>query len=1104
MLYATYNPQELEPAILTHWQSAKIIDKWRKKNENGQKFYFLDGPPYTSGKFHLGHAWNYALKDICLRYKRSRGFNVWDRNGFDVHGLPTEHKVMDKHGLKTKDDIQKFGVDRFVVECEKFCLEMADVMTKDLERMGVTVRIDNPYMALKTEFIEGEWALIKKAYQDGRMYLGKKSMTWCGNCETALAKHELEYQSVTDKSVFVKLLVQGAETHKKGKGRSKDKGKGKNKEDEFLIVWTTTPWTIAYNLAVMAHPEIDYVKAKVGKEIWILAKVLAAPMITGVAGKKFKIIEEFKGKKLKGIKYLHPFADTLSSLYHNIETKHKKAFTVVLSSQYVDTTAGTGLVHCAPGCGPEDFEVGQENNLPPFNNVSDAGFYPGGRGEEGGEMGEFSGYHTQNDNEKFINALDRRQALIATTDVEHEYPHCWRCHKPVIFKTTDQWFFKVEDLREKILDGNKNVHWVPDTALHAYEAWIRSLKDNSISRQRYWGTPLPIWKCQKCEMFKVVGSRKEIKDHGGKVPDNLHLPWIDAVELSCACTGKMRRVPDVIDVWVDAGTTSWNCLDNDPKLLKQLYPADLILEAKEQTRLWFSMLSICSYLYLGKNAFRNVYVYGMLNDIEGRKMSKSLGNIISPYELIDKHGVDVLRYYMCSNNAGQDINFSWEECAQKHKHLNILWNIHKLLISLAKENKINPYRLDSKRIHNVLDMEEKYIISKLHSTIQNVTELFEAYRIDETIAPLEELFLELSRTYIQMIRDKSSMGEEEEKELCIFIIGEVLLKTLKMFSIICPFMSEAIYLNLREEFAGKEGKKEGLKEEKGLKEESINFVAWPVADKARINPGLEHNVKIAQEIIQGALNCRERAKLGLRWPVKEVLVETRSEEVKKAVAELQAVLQKQLNAKAVKVVEKVPGVKLTLRPEFGKIGPVYGDLSPVIVTRLKVDSPETVLSHLEKENVYAFRLEGPEGMKERMKERMKEGMVEVKINRDMVKIERVIPPPLFGSEIGRGVVYVNAERTEELDGEGYVRELTRHIQQLRKEAGLEKLDRINLFLLVSPMMKGRVERWKLEMEQKVGAEKMEISLSEPSKRYFKEHQEFSIKEERVGVWMEKV
>ncbi len=1070
MLIPTSDFKELEPAILRYWKTNNILNKWRRKNEQGEKFYFLDGPPYTSGKFHLGHAWNYALKDICLRYKRSRGFNVWDRNGFDVHGLPTEHKVMDKYGLKTKDDIQKFGVDKFVAECEKFCVEMAEVMTRDLERMGISVRITNPYMALKTEFIEGEWALIKKAHQDERLYLGKKSMTWCGNCETALAKHELEYQNVKDKSIFVKFPLKS-----KGKDKSRDKEKNKdnkndNKSDEYLIIWTTTPWTIAYNLAVMAHPEIDYVKAQVGKEVWILAKSLAGSMIKGVAGKNFKVIEEFKGKKLAGRSYEHPFHSSLAASYDPISRKHQRAFTVVLSSQYVDTSAGTGLVHCAPGCGPEDFEVGQKYGLPPFNTVTDDGFYPA-------EMGEFSHWHTQRDNEKFIEALEQRKVLIATTDVVHDYPHCWRCHQPVIFKTTDQWFFKVEDLREKILEENKKVHWVPDTALHAYEAWIRNLKDNSISRQRYWGTPLPIWKCRKCEMVKVISSRKEIKAQGGKVPENLHLPWIDAVELTCACTGKMKRVPDVIDVWVDAGTVSWNCLDNDQKLLNQWYPADLILEAKEQTRLWFSMLSICSYLYLNKKAFQNVYVYGLLNDIEGRKMSKSLGNIISPYELIDKYGVDVLRYYMGQNNAGQDINFSWEECGQKQRHLNILWHIHKLLINLAKENKVNPYRLEARRILNVLDVEEKYIFSKLHSTIQKVTDLFEAYRIDETIAPLEELFLELSRTYIQMVRDKSSIGEEEEKELCIFTIGEVLLKTLRMFSIICPFISEAIYLNLRKEF--------GLKD--GLKEESINFLPWPAVDKSKIHPGLEDNVQIAQEIIQAALHGRERAKLGLRWPVQEVLVETRSGEVKKAVHELQTVLQKQLNAKSVTVVEKVPGVKLTIKPVYGKIGPLYGDLSPVIVTRLKVDSPETVLSHLEKEKVYAFRLDGRE----------------VKINRDMVDIERVIPPPFFGSEIRNGVVYINAERTEELEGEGYVRELTRHIQQMRKDAGLEKLDRINLFLLVSPMMKLKVERWKLEVEERVGAETMKVSLTEPTKRYFQHQGEFSIKEEKMKVWMEK-
>ena len=1041
MRFPAYNFKELEPKIIEFWKSQKVVEKRQKKNVKGEKFYFLDGPPYTSGKFHLGHAWNYALKDIGLRYKRSRGFNVWNRNGFDVHGLPTEHKVMDKYKLVTKEDIQKFGLAKFTKECQKFCLEMADIMTKDLERMGITVRKKNPYMALTTEFMEGEWALIKKAYEDKRLYYGEKVLTWCQHCETAVAKHECEYETVKDKSIFVKFPVKG-------------------KSNEFLIIWTTTPWTIPFNLAVMVGPNIDYVKVEVEGEKWILARALAGVVIQAVIGKSMKVLEEFKGKKLEGLEYVHPFAELLPH-YARLKKDHPKVHTVILSEEFVDTSAGTGLVHSAPGCGPEDQEACKPYNIPPFNTLTENGYFPP-------EMGKFAGLRAKVNDDTFTQALDKAGVLLATTEVEHEYPHCWRCHKPVVFRITFQWFFKVEDLRQKILDGNQRVHWVPDTANNAYESWIRNLKDNAISRQRYWGTPLPIWKCEKCGNVKVIGSRKEIEQAGGKVPRNIHIPWIDKVKLSCSCGRTMHRIPDVIDVWVDAGTTSWNCLDNDPKLLQELYPADFIMEAKEQTRLWFSMLSICSYIYRGENAFKNVYVYGMLNDIDGRKMSKSLGNIISPYELIDKHGVDVLRYYMCQNHAGQDINFSWEECVTKARYLHILWNIHILLINLAKENTCNPFKLKAGKKQT--GVEERYILSKLHSTIKTVTEKFEAYQLDQTIAPLEELFLELSRTYIQMVRDKSSIGSDRDKKACMATITQVLVECLKMFNIICPFITEAIYQNLREEF--------------GLKQVSITHFSWPACDPSHVDATLEQHVQNAGAIIRAALNAREKAKLGLRWPVKEIVIMSRDEEIADTVAALRNVLGTQTNAREVVIVDHLPELEVQLQPNPGAIGSAYGGLTPGIIAHLASVPAGEVQKKITQENKYTFELKGNT----------------IQISQEMVNFTHTVPENYQESAFSQGFVYVNVERTEELESEGYAREIMRQIQNLRKKVGLEKSDRIRVVLKVPAGMK--LEKFVDDIKEKVGAVALEISAAEP-RQVFATTDSFSVKQQAFKVWFEK-
>jgi isoleucyl-tRNA synthetase len=1050
MKYPMYNHQELEADILKFWKTNKIVDKLKKKNEKGKAWSFLQGPPYTSGKIHLGTAWNTSLKDIALRYKRSQGFNVWDRNGFDVHGLPTAHKVMAKHNLKTKDDIEKFGLGKFITECKQYCLEMADLMAKDFQRIGVTLDYSDSYMALKNEYMEGEWWMVKKAWEKKRLYLGEKVMTWCGDCETAVAKHECEYENVNEKSIFVKFPIKG-------------------KKNEFLIIWTTTPWTIPFNLGIMAGPKLDYVKVEVtGGEKWILAKALAGMVVQSVADKKMKVLEEFKGKELEGLEYTHPFEDDFP-IYSELKKDHPNVHTVILSELYVDVSAGTGLVHTAPGSGPEDQIACKPYDIPPYNTLTEGGEFAEG-------TGKFSGLKAKQDDQKVIDELKNVGALVAITKVEHDYPHCWRCHKPVLFRPTKQWFFKIEDIREKMIKENSKVNWVPKT--QAFDAWTAHLRDNSVTRQRYWGTPVPIWKCSNsdCEETEVIGSIKELKQKCGKVPKDLHIPWIDECVWKCKkCKGTLKRIPDILDVWIDAGTASWNCFyyPQTEKNMKTLFPADLILEATEQVRLWFSMLSICSQLSMDKNCYKNVYMHGMIRDIDGVKMSKSIGNIIAPDVLVEKHGADVLRYYLCQTNAGQDMRFSWDEAALKSRQLHILWNVHKFLINLANENKVNPFKLDSSIIENVQGLEEKYIISKLHSTIKNVTKLFDEYRFDETIAPLEELFLELSRTYIQMVRDKAALGEDQDKEVVIHTISNVILELLKMFNIIAPFISEGIYLNIKEEF--------------GLKESSISHFAWPKYDSKKINLALEEEIDLSGEIIQAALNAREKAKLGLRWPIKELVVESSKKEVVSAVKKLKEIIKKQVNAKDVSVVSKLKGIKVQIVPDGGKIGKAFGALSPEILTQLRINSPESVLGHMEKENFYSFKV----------------GKKEVKVMPDMISVKRVVPELYQEAEFKSGVVYLNIERTEELEAEGYSREVMRNVQQLRKKAGLEKLDSIELCLKVSKTLAPMLEKFQEEIEEKVGADKMVIDSLDAVKKY--DHsEEFKVKQEKFKVWFSKV
>ncbi len=1023
-----YDALKIEPEIMEFWKAHDIYKKAKEKNKEKKKFYFLDGPPYTSGKVHLGTAWNKALKDCVLRYKRMQGLDVWDRAGYDMHGLPTEQAVEKKLGLKSKDDIPMYGVANFVNECREFAITNLISMNHDFKRIGTWMDFDNAYQSIQNEYMEGEWWLIKKSYENKRLYEGEKTMHWCFSCATSLAKHELEYENVTDDSVFVKFPV-------------------KHRQNEFLIIWTTTPWTIPFNLGVMANPHLDYIRAKIGNEIWIVAKELADSFIGGIVEKQFSIVEEFKGDKLLGLEYIHPFENELHQ-YKELKKNHPKVHTIVLSEEYVDVSSGSGLVHMAPGCGPEDYEIGHKNGIPPFNTITEKGFF-----DE--TSGIFRGWHAKKDNKRIIKELDKRGFLVAHAKVDHDYAHCWRCKNPIIYRTTTQWFFKIEDLKERMRELNKGIKWVPDFAgSKNFDNWLANLRDNGITRQRYWGTPLPIWKCGKCKDFVVVGSIDELKKLAGRIPEDLHKPWIDEVKIKCKCGAEKERVPDILDVWIDAGSASWNCLDYPRRkdLFEKLYPADFILEGIDQIRGWFNLLFVASMVAMNKKSFNAVYMHGFINDAQGRKMSKSLGNYILPQEVIMEYGADTFRYYMISGaSPGIDINYNFDDMKVKAKNLTVLWNLHKYVIDIAKNLKVNPSDLHLR--NEDFEIEELYILSKLNSTKKIVTELFEGYRINEVPWKIEDLFLELSRTYIQLTRDKASMGSEEEKKIVLYTIFEVLMESLKLFAPVAPFITEKMYQNLKHEFK--------------LKEESIHLFEWPKYNQELINEELEDDMKIASEIVQNALAVREKIHLGIRWPLKEIVVATKDANAAKSVDNLRNAIKKQINVKDVKIEESLAGIKVKLKADYSKLGPSFGEKSPKIIAQLTIDSPETVLKHIEEKGKYIMELDGDE----------------VEILKEHLTVTRDVPLPYEEGSFRNGFIYLNKELTDELEAEGFAREIMRRVQALRKKIGLQKPDSISLFIKTDDELKEMLKDWNLMIKEKVGASQLRISELEPSKKH---------------------
>lgn len=1030
-----YDFKLIEPGILKYWKDHKIYGKAKEKASKGKDFYFLDGPPYTSGRVHIGTAWNKSIKDAFLRYKRMQGLNVWDRAGYDMHGLPIEHQVEAKFKLKNKDEVIKFGLAKYIEECRKFSVEQMGYMNNDFTKLGVWMDFDNAYQPIKEENIEGHWWLIRKAHDQGRLYQGSRTVPWCSHCETAVAKHELEYKNVKENSIFIKFAL-------------------KNNNNEYLVVWTTTPWTIPFNLAIMVNPDLDYVRAKVGNEIYIIAKALVNVFCSAVLGKKFEIVEEFKGDKLEGLEYTHIFAKEID--YAKIKQKAKKTHTVLMSTEYVDTSAGTGLVHCAPGSGPEDYEIGHRNGIPAFNTLSEAGVFGEG-------SGKFTGLTAKKDDKKFIKFIQETGSLLAESEVEHDYPHCWRCKKPVVFRATPQWFFKVEDLKDEMVKLNQKIKWVPEAGFNAFDSWLKNLRDNSITKQRFWGTPLPIWRCV-CGKYDVLSTRKEIEQKSGKKLKDLHRPYIDEAEIPCECGKKKKRITDVLDVWIDPGCASWTCLYYPQKddLFKRLFPADFILEGKDQYRGWFNVLMVCSMLAFKKPSFKACYVHGFVQDSQGRKMSKSLGNYILPEEVIEKYGADTFRYYTIGGtNPGVDLNYNFEDMGNKHRGLAVLWNVHKYLLDMANNLEINPAKL--KIGQKNLGIEERYMLSRLNSTIRKATGLYEGFLLNEIPWQLERLYLDLSRVYIQMIRDKASVGSEDEKKDVVHTVYTSLIAILKMFSTVCPFISEQMYLNIKEAFR--------------LKEESITLFSWPEFDEKLINEELENDMAIAQNVISAALYAREKIQMGVRWPLKEIIIVSKDKNAIRSVERLDDVIKSQANVKGIAIKYALEGVGMDVKPDASQIRPDFREIAEKVIEKLGSESPEKILKEIEKHGKYEMEV----------------SKRKVNIVKEHLIITRKVPETYVEMEFSNGLVYLNRYMSPELEAEGYAREITRRVQALRKNSCLEKKDSVNLWIKADNELSSVLKAFEAQIKEKVGAKTIKIVPMQPSTKH-----EFTSKDKIKG------
>lgn len=997
MQYRSYDAEKIEPAIREFWDSIDISDRYT--DSDAEPYYFLDGPPYTSGQVHVGTAWNKAMKDLVVRYKRMQGYDVFDRAGYDMHGLPNEHATMKELGLENNEDIMEYGLAEFIKACEERGSKNLKAMNKDFERMGISLNFADAYQTMSEQWMQSVWWLIKQAHENGRLYEGLRPMAWDPATESACAKHELEYKQVEDESIYVKFRRADA--------------------DEYLLVWTTTPWTIPFNLMIMVNPELTYQRVQVDDEVWIVAKELREEVLEA-ADSKGEILEELSGEELIGIEYEHFFADELD--YQTLKQQHPNIHTVVASKEYVTTEAGTGLVHAAPGCGPEDYEVGVENDVPAWNLLDSKGRYPQ-------DTGRFSGVRAREEDEVFTQAIQEHGALAAKQAYVHDYPHAERSKAAVVYKATKQWFFKVDDIKEQMIAQNDEVNWVPEAGYNAFNSWLENLRDNSITKQRFWGTPFPVWRSEAGDVI-VVESKQELEALSGEEIPDLHKPWIDEVTIT-KDGEEYTRIPDVVDVWLDAGAAHFAALGHpgEQSQLERYWPADFIIEGNDQVRGWFNLLMVTSTLAFGEAPFKNVYMHGMINDTSGRKMSKSEGNYITPDEIIDKYGADASRLYLISaSRAGLDLNYNHADCENKAKSLLVYWNIHNYLLELINTAGHAPRQLSEE----ALGVEEHYILSRTHHALKRAQGAMEEYQLELLPRIAEELLDDISRTYIQLVRTKATSGEEEERRAVISTLAHCFSAALKLLAPVTPFISEAMWQNLREPF--------------GLKEESIHLSTLPNHEEKRIDEELEDEIDAANRLISVLLSARDRAQIGVRWPLKEARIT--SAQQPRAVVE--ALVREQTNIKELTYEEALP-LELRVAPDYRRIGKEYGEQTAQIADAINND---------------------PEGLGEEL---AKNGSISVageELSEEYLEVGRTAPEGWVLGTDEELQVLISTESDDELEREGYFRELVRRVQQARKDADMEKTD--DIALVLSEELTDVVKGHEQELSRIVGASTVEF------------------------------
>lgn len=1032
----TLNFVEREKETLKFWKDNQIFEKSVQLRQGAPAYTFFDGPPTANGKPHIGHVLTRAMKDIIPRYKTMRGYDVLRKAGWDTHGLPVELEVEKELGLDGKEQIEQYGVIPFIQKCKESVWKYKGEWEVMSDRMGFWADMDNPYITYDNDYIESEWWALKAIYEKGLLYKGHKIVPYCPRCGTALSSHEVAqgYKEVKETSATVRFRVP-------------------DEENTYFLAWTTTPWTLPSNVSLCVNPDVTYAYVRVdGKETFIMAKDLIEAVLEG---HETEIVKEVLGKELEYKHYEPLFECTRKA------AGGKDAFYVMVDD-YVTTTDGTGIVHNAPAFGEDDYRVCRRYDLPFVQMVDSKGEMCGGT--------PWDGVFVKKADPMVLKDLDERGLLFAAPRFEHSYPFCWRCDTPLIYYARSSWFIAMTKVKDRLIDYNRRINWIPETIKEGRMGnFLENVIDWGISRERYWGTPLPVWVCDKCGKIHVVGSRKELSELTGCDENvELHKPYVDPLTWKCECGGTMRREPVVIDCWFDSGSmpfAQWHYPFENKDKFQRRYPANFISEAIDQTRGWFYTLSAIAACLFDSPAFLNCIVLGHVQDKEGRKMSKHIGNVVDPWVLLDNQGADAVRWYFYTSSMPWLPNrFSAEAVSEsQRKYMGTFWNTYAFYILYADIDNFDPTR--HKLVRENLTPMDRWILSRLNTLIGHVEAYLDDLKMTEAGREMQDFMDDLSNWYVRRCRErywgKDMTADKEAAYMTLYTV----LRTMALISApFTPFMSETMYQNM-------------VRTVDKSAPESIHLCDWPKKDESFIDPELEANMAAVLDIVVLGRSARNAANIKNRQPVASMYVQG------KALPDMYvSIIADELNVKEVKFVDDASSfISYRVKPQLKTLGPRYGKLLPKINQYLAGEGMgnAVVAAHNRGES-YKFDIDGTE-----ISLAAEDVLVSTEENAGFVTV----------TEHDLSVV-LDTNLTPELIEEGFVREIVSKVQTMRKEAGFEVTDHIVLSHHGNSLIEGIFARHGAE----IAADTLADSIKLGSAGYVKD---WEINGESVTLGVEK-